>query len=423
MKEEFLHHTWKYRLFDQSKLFTVTGEPIEIFKAGDHNMDAGPDFFNAQVKVGGQLWVGNVEVHVRASDWLRHGHSDDRAYDNVILHVVFEQDHEVKRNNGEPVPALELSERIDKGAYARFVQLESSRSWVPCGMQAGALDENFINTWLERLLIARLEKRSVIVKERLARNKNNWEETFYHLLARNFGFSVNNEPFEQLARSLPLNILAKHSDHLFSLEALLFGQAGMLEKEHKDEYPVSLAKEYRYQKQKFALAPMEAHQWKFLRMRPANFPVIRISQFAALISRSTHLLSRILVAEDLNSLRGLFSACVSPYWEDHYVFDKRSASTKKTLGASAIDNIIINTIAPFLFVFGRMKNEERYETRALNYLADTIGEENGIISQWEKIRMPVKTAGQTQALLELKKEYCDKKRCLNCAIGGKLLKG
>lgn len=430
MTEEFLHHIWKFRLFDAEDLKTTQGEPIQIIKVGDHNTDSGPDFFNARIKIGKTIWAGNVEIHIHASDWETHKHQYDKAYNNVILHVVHEADKELKRKNGERIPAFELKERIPKNVYQKYLSFRSSRDWIPCGKQIRDIDSFTLNHWLDRLLVERLERKSIAISDSLIRNKNNWEETFYRHLARNFGLKINAEPFELLAKSLPLSVLAKHKDNLIQIESLLFGVAGMLDTpalkgaKVQDDYYVKLRKEFQFLKRKFALTPIDASLWKFMRLHPPNFPTIRISQFANLIYKSSHLFSKIIEAKDSKTIFDLLSCEASEYWKTHYRFDKKillgQAKTKK-FGSDSINNIVINTIAPFLFIYGKQKGEEKHSDWALALLEKTLPEKNSIIRNWKTLAVNSKSAYETQALLQLKNEYCSKKRCLECSVGAKLL--
>ena len=288
MTEDFIHFIWKYSYFDSNSLFTTKGDKIEIIKLGEHNTNAGPDFFNAKIKIGDTLWVGNVEIHINSSDWIKHKHSLDNAYNNVILHVVLKYDIDINRQNGEIIPALEL--KYDINFEDRYHQLMKNKQWIPCQSYLPAVNKFDIHFWLAKIAIERLHSKSSIIEEKLARNNNNWEESYYHKLARSFGMNVNSEPFELLAMSLPLLILAKHKNNLFQIESLLFGQAGFLNEIMPNElYYVKLQKEYIFLKKKYQLKAIEKHQWKFLRLRPSNFPTIRISQFANLIYKSTSL--------------------------------------------------------------------------------------------------------------------------------------
>ncbi len=418
MQEEFLHYLWKFRLFDSKNLKTVDGELIEILKPGEHNFDSGPDFFNAKIRIGKTLWAGNVEIHIRASDWEVHKHQHDKAYDNVILHVVHEADKKLLRKTGEIIPTLELKSRIPQNIYQMYVSFKGSKDRIPCGRQIKDIDPFTLNHWLARLLIERLERKSGPILESLKQNKNNWEETFYQFLARNFGLKVNSEPFEILARALPLSILAKHRNNLIQLEALLFGTAGLLEKELKDDYPRQLQKEFKFLKSKYKIKPMNGSLWKFMRLHPPNFPTIRISQFANLLHKSTHLFSKTLETKDLSAL---LASETSDYWLTHYRFDKVSPKRMKTLGSESIHNIMINTIAPIIFIYGKQKGEELFTDHTLDLLEKILPEKNSIISKWQELGVHAKNAGETQALIQLKNEYCTKKRCLECSVGARLL--
>lgn len=422
MTEEFLHHIWKFRLFDQQELKTTKGEIIEIEKVGIHNFDAGPDFFNGKIKISETLWAGNVEVRINASDWKKHFHQHDKAYDNIVLHVVNKADVILYRSTGEEIPTLELKDRIHEKLYQKYLDFKSSSDWIPCEKQIPFVPAFVVNSALDMLLLERLERKSQAIFNSLSLNKNNWEETFYQNLARNFGFKTNAEPFELLAKSLPSAILGKHKNSLLQIEALLFGQAGMLFEHFDDKYPQQLQNEYAFLKQKFNLKPLEKHLWKYLRLRPINFPNIRIAQFANLVFNSSHLFSKILELKNANDLKELMNVFVSTYWETHFVFNKLSKNKSKQLGDEAVNNIIINTIVPFLFVYGKQKADERYIERAMDFLEQTEGENNSIIKKWESLGVSVKTAHSTQALLQLKNEYCDSKKCLNCSIGNYILK-
>ncbi len=422
MTEEFLHHIWKFKLFDQSDLKTTAGEAIEILKAGIHNFDSGPDFFNAQLKVGDTLWAGNAEIHINASDWKKHFHQHDKAYNNIIVHIVYNADEPIYRTSGETIPTIEIKERIDKKIFLNYLNFKSSSDWIPCEKQISGVPEFILNSTLDKLLLERLERKSKSISDSLQLNNNNWEETFYQHLARNFGFKTNAEPFELLAKSIPSLVLAKHKSSLLQIEALLFGQAGLLNEHLEDKYSQNLQNEYIFLKQKFKLNSIDSHLWKFLRLRPVNFPTIRIAQFANLIFNSSHLFSKMMEIEKCDDIKMLMNVDVSEYWHTHYVFDKPSKLKTKHLGDDSINNILINTIVPFLFVYGKQKDDVKYVDRALQFLEQTTGENNAIIQKWEALKMPVKTAYSTQALLQLKNEYCNHKKCLNCNIGNYLLK-
>lgn len=421
--EDFLHYVWKFRLFDKTNLKTVDGEDIEIFSAGMHNTHSGPDFHNARIRIGDTTWAGNVEVHVPSSDWRKHNHTNDHAYNNVILHVVYRDDEPVILPDGRRLPTLELENRIPPDLYNRFHSLVyGNQTIIPCEGSMGHVDDMTIRTWLTRVLIERLEKRAETVIKALNNNRGDWEETFYQFLAANFGFKTNALPFELLAKSLPQNILAKHKNNPMQIEALIFGQAGFLEGDMIDDYPKKLKEEYNFLCKKYSLTPIDNHLWKFMRMRPQNFPTIRLAQFAALIVRSNHLFSKILDIREVKSMRDLFTEIhVNPYWEDHYRFDVPSKPSPKNLGASSIDVLLLNTLAVFLFSYGRHLQLEYYTSRSLKLLENLPAEENNIIADFGVLGVKAKNAFESQAILELKNNYCNFKKCLHCGIGNKIL--
>src|SRR5665213_363851 len=332
--EDFLHYVWKFRLFDRTQLRTNDGDELEIYSAGMHNSDSGPDFQNGRVRIGGTTWAGNIEVHLSSSDWQKHGHSTDNAYDNVILHVVYRDDQPLVLTNGRRVPTLELQNRIPDDLYARYHNLVfGNQTVIPCEASIASVDSLTLHNWLTRVLVERLEKRSAAVIAALNLNRGDWEETFYQFLAANFGFKTNALPFELLAKSLPQNILAKHKNSPAQIEALIFGQAGFLTDNLNDNYPLKLKKEYEFLRKKYNLTPVDAHLWKFMRLRPQNFPTIRLAQFAALVVQSNHLFSKVLETKDAANLRNLFTEIkVNKYWDDHYRFDVISAPSPKNLG-------------------------------------------------------------------------------------------
>ncbi len=422
MTEEFLYYIWMFRLFDKD-ISTTSGESIKIIKTGERNTDSGPDFFNAKIKIGDTTWAGNVEIHVNSSDWYKHNHQENNAFDNIILHIVYQNDAIIKRKNSEIIPTIELNKKFDKKLYYRYKSFMTNKYWIPCQKLIGNVEEFNLNSWLERLLIERLEHKAKTIESTLNLNKNNWEQTFYQYLARNFGFNTNAEPFELLAKSLPVNHLAKHKNNQFQIASLLFGQAGLLETVFKDEYPNNLKKEYNFLRKKFSLKPVDGFLWKFLRLRPSNFPTIRIAQFANLIYKSSGLFSKIIKINTLNEVYKLFDISTSGYWDTHYIFDKPSAKRKKSLGNNALNLIIINTIVPFLFVYGLKKDSYSYKEKALQLLGQVPGEKNSIIRKWQELGLRVSTAYTTQSLLELKNYYCNEKKCLNCQIGNILLRG
>lgn len=423
--EVFLHYIWKLKLFDFQNLNTTDAEVIDLVNVGTHNHHTGPDFSNARIRIGGTLWAGSVEIHKKSSDWLVHQHQKDKAYDNTILHVVYEHDQPIYRADGTPIPTLELKNKIPTQYVQRYWELSTSQQKIPCEHRFFSVPTSLKNLWLERLVIERLEDKTLEIRKSLEQTQNNWEETFYRVLARNFGAKQNSIAFEALAKSLPLKVVSKHKNNLFQLEALLFGQAGFLSesetKQTSDIYWLDLQKEYIFLANKYNLITLKASSWQFGRMRPANFPTIRLAQFAVLIHQSTHLFSKILEEPKAQDLRKMFLIHLEGYWMNHYRLGEESPKRKKTLGGGTIDLILINTIAPFLFIYGDYKGIEAYKERAVRLLQLIKPEQNSIIANWQNLGMVTNSAHDTQALLQLKKKYCDSKRCLSCSIGHKIL--
>lgn len=420
MTEDFLYYLWKYKLIEPFQSLT-SGDSLEIISPGVHNKDSGPDFFNARIKIGDTQWAGNVEMHTRSSMWIQHGHHKDLAYDNVILHVVFQNDKNICRKNGETIPTLEIQGKVDPALLSVYQQLMLNKNWVPCSHLISYASRFVIHNWLDRVIAQRLERKAVEIREKLVYHKNNWNESFYLSLARNFGFSINAIPFELVARSLPLNILAKHKNSLFQIEALLFGQAGMLSVARRSLYFSELKKEYTFLTGKYQLYPIDIHLWRFMRMRPTNFPTIRIAQFAALIHHSSFLFSRILEVETYGQIEDLFDVNASGFWDSHYTFSTRSKKVTKKLGRQGIQLLVINTIIPYLYAYGKIKNMDEYCERALRFMEQLPGENNAVIRHWKKYGLPARTAYHTQALLELKGQFCQRKLCLECGIGNFIL--
>jgi hypothetical protein len=420
MKEDFLQFIWKHGLYLKDKLETTDGEALEIISAGQSNQDSGPDFFNARVRIGQTSWAGNIEIHQKSSHWYQHRHDSDAAYDNVILHVVEVHDKTVQVKNHQ-LPTLVLGYRDE--ILNNYENLLKSKHWIACQERLAEVDPFILRFWFSSLMIERLESKTGEIVKLLDQNKNNWNETFYQLLARNFGMKTNALPFELLAKSLPLNILSKHKNDLFQTEALLFGQSGLLnETLLGDDYFLSLRKEYSFMYKKYGLSGIESHLWKFMRLRPINFPTVRIAQLAQLIHHSSALFSQILETEDIDELRKLFKVTASGYWDTHYRFNKPSEENRpKVLGETAFNNLVINTIVPLLFVYGDQHMDQGMKDRALLLLEKLEAEENQIIRKWREAGIESRTAFETQALLQLKNNYCDQKRCLNCQLGAKII--
>lgn len=423
MREDFLHYCWQYGLFNQNNLRTEDGNPLRIFVRGMLNTNSGPDFNNVRIFIGPTEWAGTAEIHVKASDWEKHKHQDDKAYDNVVLHVVYEADKPIYRQNGELIPTLQLKGRIDESLYSRYDSLLENKTDFPCQNTIKHVDDFVMDAWIERLLVERMEDKSSIILDTLKQNNNDWSATFYQYLARNFGLKINAEPFEWLARAMPQQYLAKHKDNLLQVEAMLYGQAGLLEGDFEEEYPNQLKKEYQFFQQKFDLKPIEGSAWKFMRTRPVNFPTICISQLAALIHQSDNLFSKVLETGSLEDLQGFFKVKASTYWDTHYVFGKESEEQKKGLGKSAINNLIINAVVPMVFVYGMHKDEAFYKQRAIDILEQLAVENNSIITNFVEAGVKAPSAFQSQALLQLYKQYCSPKKCLNCQVGNQIVQG
>ena len=420
MKEEFLHFIWKNKLFQSDSLWTNDGEPIEILNPGRHNTNAGPDFFDARIRIGETLWAGNVEIHIRSSDWEKHGHQKDPVYRNTILHVVAMDDVLVYNDSGSAIPALVL--KWPEWIARNYEMLIKSNDWIGCASLLYQVDPFRIRFFLNGVVIERLKQKIDAISKILKETNENWSETFYSMMARGFGLRENALPFEMLARSLPQSVLAHHHDSLFQLEALLFGQAGLLGDElFGDDYYLELRKEYRFLALKYGLKPIEGHLWKFMRMHPGNFPTIRIAQFAALIHHSQGLFTLVTEASNLDELKQLFRLTASGYWDNHYSFNKSSVTRKKVFGDQIFTLMVINVVVPFYFLFGDNQNKLILKDRALEILEQLPAESNRLISRWAQAGIVAENALESQALLQLQHHYCEQRRCLDCTIGHKII--
>ncbi len=418
MTEQLLHYVWKHCLFNASEIKTTEGEEIIVQKNGTHNHQAGPDFSNAKIKIGKIIFVGNVEIHQQSSDFEKHQHQNDAAYKNVILHVVYKHDKDILQQ----IPTLELKGKIPLHIIRNYENLLKSKNEIAC---AGSIENVSTLTWeqvFSRMALNRLERKVEFVETTLKQNNQNWEETFYQLLAKNFGMKVNAEAFFELAKATPVKILAKQKYSLLQLEALLLGQSGLLNEIFNDAYAVQLQKEYQFLQHKFSLQPIPANYWKMARMRPQNFPPLRIAQLAALVFQSSHLLSKVLECSAINDLKQLFQVQPSDYWQQHFKLDTDSVKSKKQIGDSTIENFIINTIVPIVFAYGKIQHEEIFQDKALEWLNDLSAEKNNIISAWKNYNIKPNSAFQSQALIELRNEFCEKRNCLECLIGQGLMK-
>jgi len=415
MREDFLYYLWENRLI-VGDLTTNQGIPVEVVNTGYRNTNSGPDYLEAKIKIGDQLWAGQVEIHVRTSDWLRHGHQHDNAYRNVVLHVVYEHDTSVN-----DIPVLELKGHFNPSLYNQYENFVYAQRWIACERRLDEVQAFTKNAWLERMAIERLQEKAKIVERLLVANKFDWEDTLYRLLLRYFGLKVNNEAFETLASLLPFKTLLKHADQLVQLEAMLLGCAGFLSLGMEEEYPLLLQREFEVMKAKFNLISMPVNQWKFMRMRPVNFPTVRLAQLAQLIHRHGPMFSKIKEAESIESVKTMFDVKASPYWDTHYRFSVEGPSVPKHLGEGTTDVLVINAIVPLLFCYGKFHKDERHCEKALRFLEEIAAEENTIVRHYANRGMVPQNAMQSQALLHLYNVYCKRKRCLECSIGNILL--
>lgn len=418
MSESFLHFLWRWKRFDSNSLKTTQGQPLEILHPGEWNRHSGPDFFNARVRMDGALWAGNIELHVQASEWDAHGHSGDPAYDNVLLHVVYEEDRPVISASGNRIPCLELKGKIPPRLIHQYRQLEQQRSGIPCSKFWSEVPEDIRRNWLKQILTERLEQKSADVAKLLGETRQHWDETFYRLLARNFGLQINTEPFEALARSVPVVIPARLRSSLIQLEALFFGQAGLLERHFEEEYPSLLRREYALLRHKFGLSPIKASQWKYMRMRPSGFPTARIALFAALLQKNPFPLSALLAAGNRTEMEEVLTVEPGDYWKTHYDFGKESAVTggKKT-GDDFIRSILLNTFVPVIYCMGKLKGSKELLEKAQLLLEEIPPEQNKITRYWHEIGERPTNAAHSQALVHLRKHWCDAQKCLECEIG------
>jgi hypothetical protein len=428
--EQLLHYTWKHKLYPLKELTTSDGQRVEIVDPGLHNRNAGPDFFNAKIRIGSTMWVGNVEIHDKSSDWYQHGHDKDSRYDNVVLHVAAELDTEVMKSNGEYVPQLQLS--VPDDVLTHYDELQKTDEYPPCYKVIPDLSALIIHSWMAALQTERLEQKTEAIRKRAELCNGSWEDAYFVTLARNYGFGINGEVFEQWAYNIPLNAVAHHRDDLFQIEAIFMGQAGLLELDSipeyyqkdalNDGYFAKLRNEYQYLAHKFSMKPIDFKLWRFLRLRPQNFPHIRISQLANLYYQQKAGLSQLIECETLDELKQVLKSQVTPYWETHYTFGSTSPKNEKHLSYGSINLLMINTAIPMLFAYGRHTTKEVLCDKAFDFLEQLKAENNHIIRMWQQVGLPVKTAGDSQALIQLKKEYCDKKECLRCRFGYEYLR-
>ena len=415
--EKLLQFIWQFGYFNSSNLSTTEGEALSIIFAGTLNKNGGPDFTDAKIKIGETTFFGNIELHLKTSDWEKHQHQSDTQYRNVILHVVFQHDKELHNQ----IPVVELESRISTLLLERYFALMNAETFIPCNASIAAVNTLTWTSWKERLLVERLTRKAEYILTLLQQSNHHWEEVLWWMLARNFGNKVNSDAFEAIAQSLPITVLAKHKASVQQIEALLFGQAGLLEEGFEEDYPKLLQREYQYLRKKLSLQPVSI-PLQFLRMRPVAFPTIRLAQLAVLVQQSVHLFSQIKEAKEIEDIYSLFRITANDYWHYHYTFQQSSSYKEKSLGRDTIENIIINTVIPVLFAYGLHHREEGYKDKALRWLESVTAEKNNITQGFRQISISARTAFDSQALLELKNEYCTPKKCLYCAVGNYLLK-
>lgn len=422
MQESFLHYIWQFQYFDKRELRVSTGEKLETFFPGTLNGDSGPDFNNAKIRLDNIDWAGSVEIHIKSSGWYDHHHDVDGAYENVILHVVWDEDKEVLRGDGSAIPTLVLNGRVDESLISKYQKLVHNSSSIPCERIFPKISDLVKFGMLDKALMQRLENKADQIVQLLRSANNDWEEVTYQLMARNFGFKINYDPFFQLANVIRRKTLLKHGDNLTQIEALLFGQAGFLDYGIKDDYFKELQREYKVLSSKYGLdnQKLKKENWKFLRLRPANFPTIRIAQFSALIHKNRNFFSK-LIEPDVEIVK-LFDVRVSPYWHSHYRFGRKTARSISGLGMESVNNLLINTVVPLLVAYGKSQDDQEMIDRAVALLHGIKAEKNKITKAWSEIGLTVKDSFDSQALIELNNHYCLKRRCLACNIGVDILK-
>ncbi|GGA81221.1 hypothetical protein GCM10008015_22480 [Flavobacterium palustre] len=421
MKEDFLHYIWKYKKWNGLDLKTTNGEAINITRVGQYLEQAGPDFFNAQIVIGNQKWAGNVEIHLKSSDWYVHHHEKDAAYENVILHVVWEHDVDVFRKNNTEIPVLELKNYVDKAVLNNYQRLLTPKSWIFCEKQLREVDDFVFKNWQERLFFERLERKSKAIYELLEETNNDWEAVLFCMLSKNFGLNTNGEVFLKIAQSIPFSVIRKESFEVENLEALLFGKAALLDSEKEDTYFKDLKFRYFYLLHKYQLESKSEGQLQFFKHRPDNFPTIRLSQLAHLYHIHQNVFSKINSVSSVATIYELFQLSTSAYWENHYQFDKESPKKVKKLSKSFVDLLLINTIIPIQFAYAKSLGKESVDN-LIEMLVLVAPEKNAVIDKFTSFGIKAANSFETQSLLQLKNEYCVSGRCLDCAIGMELLK-
>ena len=421
MKEDFLHYIWQYKKFEFLNLKTFNGDLLTIINSGQYLQKAGPDFFNAQITINNQKWAGNIEIHIKSSDWYVHHHEKDENYDSVILHVVWENDAPIFRKDNSEIPVLELKNIVSKETLHNYLALLAPKSWIYCEREIANIDEFVFRNWQERLFFERLERKSIPVQQLLMETENDWEAVLFCMLAKNFGLNTNGELFLKIAKSVPFSIIRKESSEVENLEALLFGRADLFPLNLEDTYSRDLKARFDYLTHKYQLSKIVIEPVQFFKHRPDNFPTIRLAQLAMLYNQQRNLFSQIITIKNLSEFYKLFAISISNYWQTHYQFDKESPKKKKQFSKSFIDLLVINTIIPIQFAYAKSQGKEVSET-IITLLQEVASEKNVIIQKFAGFGVKSKNAFETQSLLQLKNEYCNHSKCLQCAVGIQLLK-
>lgn len=422
MNEALLHTIWKYKLSGQTQFIGSKQETIEVISIGEHNQDSGPDFFNSKIKINGILLAGNVEIHIKTSDWLKHNHQQNKAYDNLVLHVVYEHDKELNQNETFNVSVLELKKYIKQALLDQYDQLQLSKQTIACGKSITKVSDIIWTSWLDRLAVTRIEQKTEYIEHLFEYSMQKHEDALYLLLCRNFGFKINNESFELLGKSLPYSVLKKYTDNPIQIEALLYGMAGFLDDLFEDKYPKQLQNEFEFLKSKHQLIPLKKENWKFSKTRPANFPTIRISQLANLIGKQRSLYHLIEQKPDLKTIKTFFNLIPNNYWNTHFKFDVESDESSKPIGDTSFHSIVINTIVPYLFFMSKHNLNSDYIDYALDLLSQLPAEVNTKTNEFTKLGIKTQNALESQAQIQLFDSLCSKKACLQCNVAEFLLK-
>jgi hypothetical protein len=416
MTERLLHFIWQFQYFNAQELLTVKGENVQIISPGMYNLNQGPDFSAARIRIGETTWAGTAELHLKSSDWHKHHHENDPHYDNVILHVVWEHDHHVN-----DIPVIELKNRISKILLQRYQDLMDTQSFIPCEKSIGNINPLILRQWRDRLLVERLMRKTAYIPSFLEQTNHHWDEVYWWILARNFGLPVNADLFERLAKTISVKLIANQRQQIHQLEALLFGQVGILNKNFEEAYPQLLQQEYRHLKRKYGLEAL-TQPLSFLRMRPGNFPSIRLAQLAMLLTKNGHLFSSIRDVTSLQELRQVFHITANDYWHYHYRFDEPTTFLEKQIGSSMCDSLLLNAVIPVVFTYGVYQADQAIKDRALEWMEHIRAESNSVTRGFVRLGVQNKNACDSQTLIEMKNEYCNKRRCLDCAVGNSILK-